>query len=130
VAETLTISLGDEGDQEEGPALGAAYGVFSSATNYMWDNLGCVAGGVGMLDACPIGRRLVTGYISVDPLAAGPVYLVNTNLGGKQGLQIMPGKSSPALHVVHGPTGGSHDGWYVYNPNPVVVMCYSYGEYI
>lgn len=130
-AQTVTLNIGtaSEDSRHVGLVPGGP-GTVTPADAIVDDNLGLAAGATGMVDTHPIGTTLVKAWLSLDPAAPGPVYILGTTMGGTVGLQLMPGTTTPALAVDYGATGGSHNGIRVYNPNPVAVTVYSHSEYI
>lgn len=134
VAGAVLCTIGTDPTDRETTAPGILGGgsylaVLSPATAAYYSNLGLGANAVSSIPIVPLGKRLVAGHVSLDPAAPGPIYVLNTLMGGVKGLQIMPGKTSPPLTVAPFTDVGAHNV-YLANPNPVAVTAYSYGEYI
>jgi hypothetical protein len=128
--QTVTLQLGFAHEDARHSLTAEGPGTVSPATATYVNALGVIAGGTSSIPSVPLGRTLVAAYVSLDPLAPGPVYVgLGTFLGGPMGLLLMPGETSPPLTQAPVPDTGSNN-IRIANPNSVTVAVYVYSEYI
>lgn len=131
-AQTVTFNIGAASeDSRHGGLVPGGPGTVSPATTTRATALGLNAGQGSSIPVLPIGRTLVSCYISNPVTAAGAVLVgTDTGLGGSVGILLEPGTTSPRLTVAD-TLDGSGNYWNIriYNPNATAVTVTALAEY-